>query len=269
MCFPFLMTSRFLLLGGVLGMFLGLSLGSCKEPCTVDSCIGCCDANGDCQAGTKPTACGKRAAQCSSCGDAPCERQVCVVPDAGSFLPADGGCLVGLCGTNVCDVSTGGCVAPSTCDAQQAQPAGCAGGQLCTQGSCRDVQRPTCANYLATAAPLRWSPAVNFGPVIVSSRAVSFSIDPTRCPGGATRRAVVELSAYDFNTRFVDGGYPRLFVYRENQTLGEVRDNVIVTPSANGGNATLEIASCGPESVTSLTLGYAFENGNGTCVVLQ
>jgi hypothetical protein len=116
---------------------------------------------------------------------------------------------------------------------------------------------------------MRWTPAVNFGPVLTSARAVSFAVDTARCPAGSTRRAVVELTAYDFNSRFLpDGGYPRLFGYRENQTLTEIRDAVIDTVSGSGGNATLQVASCGSEAVTSLTVGYAFENGNGVCVTL-
>ncbi len=261
------MTSRLIVVFAAIGVGIGLAHASCKEPCTVDTCLGCCDSNGDCQVGNKPAACGKKAVQCSNCGSAPCEKQVCLVIDSG-IPETDGGCFVGVCGANVCNVSTGSCVSPAACDAQQLQPGGCAGGQICNQGTCRDVARPTCPNYLATSAPLRWTPAQNFGPVIYSARAVSFSVDAVRCPSGATRRAIVELSAYDFNARFADGGYPKLFVYRENQTLGEVRDNVTVAPSPNGGNATLQVASCGPESVTMLTLGYAFENGNGSCVTL-
>jgi hypothetical protein len=104
--------------------------------------------------------------------------------------------------------------------------------------------------------------------VITRARAVSFAVDDGGCPVGSARRAVVELTAYDFQARFVDGGYPRLFVYRDNQTLGTIMGGVTVTPGNQGGTATLLISQCGPESVTSATVGYAFENGNGVCISL-
>ncbi len=93
-------------------------------------------------------------------------------------------------------------------------------------------------------------------------------MDDGGCPVGSARRAVVELVAYDFRSGFVDGGYPRLFLYREGQTFGTVTSGVSVAAANQGGTATLLISQCGPESVTSLTLGYAFENGNGVCVSL-
>lgn len=143
------------------------------------------------------------------------------------------------------------------------------GGRVCTAATCRDVLRPSCTNFSPSSAPLRWTPTVNFGPVLIGARAVSFAIDTARCPAGSTRRAVVELTAYDFNGRFSpDGGYPKLFGYRENQTLTEIRDAVTTTVSPSGGNATLQVASCGSDAVTSLTVGYAYENGNGVCVTL-
>ncbi|MBE2250015.1 MAG: hypothetical protein IAE78_10725 [Myxococcus sp.] len=258
-----------------IGLLLGLSIASCQgqEPCDQETCGGCCDARGVCQTGAEVSACGRGAAACADCGAGRCTRQVCVAAadagrtsDGGLVGPADGGCVVGLCGAELCNTSSGQCEPGGSCDVGSPQPAGCGSGHLCVSGTCRDVPRPACMNFAATAAPLRWNPAVQFGPVITAGRAVSFAVDATVCPAGATRRSVTELEAYDFNTRFADGGFPRLFVYREGQTLGTISSGVTVTPSAQGANATLLISQCGPEAVTTLTLGYAFENGNGVCV---
>lgn len=256
------------------GLTLGLAMAACREPCNEETCGGCCDASGECRLGTEKSACGRRGALCSACPEGgACARQVCVAPDGGSTDGGaglrDGGCLVGECGQQVCNLQVGACEMGGACDAMAPQPGGCPGGQRCVAGACRDVERPSCANFPQTSAPLRWSPAVNFGPVISSARAVSFAVDDAGCPAGSARRAVVEVSAYDFRARFVDGGYPRLFQYRDNGTFGEVSPASVTMTATNGGaNATLQLRSCGPESVLALSVGYAFEAGNGVCLML-
>ncbi|MDP1824434.1 MAG: hypothetical protein Q8L48_14365 [Archangium sp.] len=258
------------------GLLVGLIIASCREPCDAETCGGCCDASGECQLGTKVAACGRGGLVCSTCNrGGTCSRQVCVggtsedggLDDAGT-ITGDGGCSIGLCGQQVCNVVSGTCETGASCDLMVAQPAGCGSGHVCTAGGCRDVARPQCMNFGPQSAPLRWNPGVNFGPVITGARGVSFGLDVARCPAGSSKRAVVELVAYDFQSRFVDGGYPRLFLYREGQTFGTVSDGVTVTSSNQGGVATLLVSQCGPESVASLTVGYAFENGNGVCISL-
>lgn len=260
------------------GLLVGLLIASCREPCNAETCGGCCDATGECQLGTQVGACGGRGETCSVCGaGGTCTRQVCVggstdggmLEDGGVLPVGDGGCSIGFCGQQVCNLVSGMCEAGGSCDLMLAQPAGCGSGHVCTAGGCRDVARPLCANFAPQSAPLRWNPSVNFGPVITGARGRSFAIDDAGvCPAGSLRRAVVELVAYDFQARFVDGGFPRLYVYRDNQTLGTVTSGVTVTPANQGGIGTLMISQCGPETVTALTLGYAFENGNGVCISL-
>lgn len=53
-------------------------------------------------------------------------------------------------------------------------------------------------------------------------------------------------------------------------TLGTVpASDVTTTVGPQGGTAQLRVATCTSESVTNLTLGYAFEGGNGLCVTLM
>lgn len=258
------------------GLLVGLFIASCREPCNEETCGGCCDTSGECQLGTQVAACGRRGQVCSTCNQGgSCTRQLCVggspgdggLDDAGT-ITGDGGCSIGLCGQQVCSLVTGICETGASCDLMVAQPAGCGAGHVCTAAGCRDVTRPQCPNFGAQSAPLRWNPATNFGPVITGARALSFAVDDGGCPVGSARRAVVELTAYDFRSGFADGGYPRLFLYREGQTFGTVTSGVSVTPGNEGGTATLVISQCGPESVAALVVGYAFENGNGVCISL-
>lgn len=263
-------------LGLAVGLFAGLVVGvsSCREPCTADSCAGCCDARGECLAGTEPAACGRRGEVCSACNGA-CVRSVCVggVADAGAdggmTMGSDAGCLVGRCGTFVCNLVSGQCEAPGACDALQPQPAGCGAGHFCASGTCADVPRPMCSNFPAT---FRWNPALQFGPVVTAARMVSFGLVDAGCPTGSLKRGVAELSAYDFMSRFLpDGGGPRLFLYRENATLTEVRAEQLVgsTPSNGGANTVLQVAVCAADGTAMLTQGFAFENGNGVCVTFR
>jgi hypothetical protein len=265
----------------VVGLALGLVVGvsSCREPCTTDTCFGCCDAKGECRPGTEAAACGRRADTCAVCPGT-CVRQACVAPsgtdggtqeDGGSPGVDGGGCVVGQCGSQVCSLVTGQCEVPGACDVLQPQPAGCGQGHLCAAGTCADVRRPTCANFSSTSAPLRWNPATQFGPVLTGAQALSFTISDAGCPTGALKRGIAELSAYDFQARFADGGFPRLFLYRENATLTEVRADQVpsVTPSNGGANVVLQVAVCVPDATAMLTQGFAFENGNGVCVTFR
>lgn len=264
----------------VVGVVFGLSIAnvSCREPCSIDTCAGCCDKNNDCQVGTEIAACGRRGAVCDACGAGQCLKQVCVGRDGGSedggvVVTIDGGCLPGSCGaTQLCNTASGDCETPGSCNPGQPQPSGCGAGHLCgLTGACADIARPSCSNFSLQSAPARWNPAVSFGPAIVAAQSRSFALVDAGCPIGALRRGVAELEAYDFRRRFEDGGVPRLFLYRENMTLTAVLPEQIVSVAStnDGANAVIQIAICAPDSVTSLTQGFAFEGGNGACVRFQ
>lgn len=266
----------------VVGALVGLIVGnvSCREPCGFETCAGCCDSKDECQLGTEARACGKRGAVCGVCaGD--CVKQVCAAApaedggvDGGVVVSTDGGCAIGTCGGLLtCNFSTGQCEMPSGCMTGSPQPAGCGAGQVCgAAGKCQELARPTCSNFSAQSAPARWNPSVSFGPAITTGRSLSFGLVDAGCPPGSRRRGVAELEAYDFRSRFFDdGGVPRLFLFRENQTLTEVQQDqlVSVVPSNGGANAVIQLAICAPETVTTLTQGFAFESGNGVCVHFQ
>jgi hypothetical protein len=266
-------------------MFGCLMLAGCpKEPCDASSCTGCCDATGECLAGTQIATCGTRGAQCVACRAVQqCVKQQCIgdEPDGGvdgGTVEPDGGviigCLPGLCGAQVCDVASGQCTSPSPCDVLAPQPGSCSPGQFCgATNLCTDAPRPTCANFSNQSLPRKWTPAspIGQGPMIWAARQLSFSVDDAGCPSGSTRRGVVALEVSDRQARLGgDGGLPRLLTYRENATLGEVRANEFkeVRASANGSVATVEVVICTAQTVTRLTVGYAFEGGNGVCVLL-
>jgi hypothetical protein len=178
----------------------------------------------------------------------------------------------GRCGTGrVCNITTRLCETPDPCSSGSPQPAGCGPGLYCAGGQCADAPQPTCLNFPSQAPARRYDPSSQLGPVITAVRAVSFLVDDAGCPVGSTRRGVVELEAYDRMNRFApDAGLPRLLVYRPNMVPGTIQPSDIDLVAANdGATARLVVQSCGPEAVTSLVLGYAFEGGNGVCVTLR
>lgn len=268
-----------LVVGGLLGLIVGNV--SCREPCSLDTCAGCCDSKGECQLGTEAAACGKRGAVCSACNGA-CVKQVCTATDGGTAvvdageppLPLDAGCAIGTCGSSrTCDFSSGQCETSRTCVVGTPQPSGCGAGQQCDSGgTCQELAKPNCPNFSTQSAPMRWNPSVSFGPAITGARSLSFGLVDAGCPTGALRRGLAELVAYDFRSRFFeDGGVPRLFLYRDNQTLMDVLSDQVVSvvPSNGGANAVIQISICAPDTVTALTQGFAFEGGNGVCVRFQ
>lgn len=247
-----------------------LVLGGCPgERCDAETCIGCCSASGLCEAGNTVSQCGRGGTSCEACAaGSECTRQACVAAPTAS---GDAGCVIdGRCGSNVCNITTRLCELPDPCQAGAPQPGGCGPGLFCSSGVCREAPRPTCDNFPAQAIARRFDPAVHTAPVLLSARKLSFDLDDAGCPAGSTRRGLIELEAYDRLARFgPDGGLPRLFVYRTNMIPGTIPPSDVQVAGANDGTtAKLTVQSCGPEGVTSLVLGLAYEGGNGLCVTL-
>ncbi|MDX2012477.1 MAG: hypothetical protein SFW67_19930 [Myxococcaceae bacterium] len=247
-------------------------LGGCPgERCSADTCLGCCTAAGVCEAGNTASACGRGGVACEACaGGSECARQACGPSGTGGGDAGSGCVLDGRCGSNVCNITSRLCETPDPCPAGAPQPAGCGPGLFCSNGQCREAPRPTCENFPAQAVARRYDPSVHLAPVLLSARKVSFAVDDAGCPAGSTRRGVVELEAYDRLGRFgPDGGLPRLFVYRPNMIPGTISTSDVQVAGANDGTtARLTVQSCGPEAITSIVLGYAYEGGNGLCVSL-
>lgn len=67
-------------------VFLFAAMAACSKAPPCAGCAGCCDANGQCLAGTSTTACGQGGETCSNCllQHSACVQQACVLaPDGG------------------------------------------------------------------------------------------------------------------------------------------------------------------------------------------
>lgn len=84
--------THWLLLGFALGVLSSLAPACGPASCGPDTCAGCCDSSGLCQAGSETTACGANGLSCDRCvGAQVCSgRCVAGTPDAGT-LDADAG----------------------------------------------------------------------------------------------------------------------------------------------------------------------------------
>jgi hypothetical protein len=94
--------------------------------CTAPSCLGCCDASGNCQPGSSPSACGVSGAFCQACPLGACSANRCSA--ACSAATCHGCCdSEGTCqpGTN-----------PSACGPIGGSCAACSGAQTCDGGTC-------------------------------------------------------------------------------------------------------------------------------------
>ncbi|MFZ5468305.1 MAG: TolB family protein [Myxococcota bacterium] len=69
------------------------SCGTRAPRCLASNCPGCCDAEGQCQPGDQPTACGVLAAACKVCESGACQEGVCLPSDGSNDggNPNDGG----------------------------------------------------------------------------------------------------------------------------------------------------------------------------------
>ena len=117
-----------------------LLLSACTPPtppCGPTTCTGCCDASGQCQGGSAPTACGQFGGACNSCGlGQGCSLGACVTPttcrpttctalrkNCGQVSDGCGGTLsCGTCGTGE---SCGGAGVANVCGAGTCMPATC------------------------------------------------------------------------------------------------------------------------------------------------
>ena len=101
--------------------------GQCVVPCNADSCVGCCNSQGDCVSGMEMSACGSGGETCASCG-------------------AGQECAEGACLDLSCAQTCGGCCSGTTCLAGDSVSAcgdgggacvDCGQGRLCDTGVCR------------------------------------------------------------------------------------------------------------------------------------
>lgn len=121
------MNLRALALGVLLGFALAVSpsCGGGGSTCSADTCAGCCDESGKCQAGTGAQLCGTGGAACSACADGQaCVDGACKAPAQACSEPCPNGC---------CD-STGKCQAgrdPALCGGGGEACTACASGVQC------------------------------------------------------------------------------------------------------------------------------------------
>jgi len=162
----------------------------------------------------------------------------------------------------------------ATCSTGVFQPSTCTYGQFCTIASeCFSVSAPTCNNFPAGSAPLTWNPATASGPVIIDISKKSLGTDSTFCGTTAPVRGKVHVMAYDTSGR-LDGqtAQPSLTYYRTTQTTLAVDSTQIQnydTFSSSGNYAEFDVNFCAPTGTTSLTIGLAYDNGNGFCFTLN
>ncbi|GMU60712.1 MAG: hypothetical protein AMXMBFR34_24750 [Myxococcaceae bacterium] len=168
---------RAFLIGLVLGALAG-ALQACGPtstalPCLKSNCAGCCDVNGDCQAGTELFACGALGNACLGCSRTDsCVKGSCVPASMGGGTgggsggggegggggggggPTDGGCSPANC-NGCCEAATGQCRGGNlfaACGMGGVACQRCPTGQTCISFTCQTYQCPGCTD--ATGACL-------------------------------------------------------------------------------------------------------------------
>lgn len=192
--------------------------------------------------------------------------------DGGMMMSDAGTCTHGSCATGqFCNAS--GVCEMKACASTNAQPDVCGNGHVCSGSSCADVQKGSCGNFTSGSTPLSWTPASS-GPVIYEVTQTTFADDMVFCPSANARKHVkVQVKAYDPSGRLLgEASQPSMVYYRtDGNTLTlTAADNFQGYTSTNSGkNATFSVNLCAPTGVTSLVVGFAYDNGNPVCFTVQ
>lgn len=151
------MSIRAGLVGLVAGFLIAVVPGcGTATRCLASNCQGCCDDNGQCQAGDTAFACGAGALRCANCkaNVEACIDSVCrPTGDGGTIIPpVDAGtCSAATC-AGCCD-SKGTCRGGNTnvvCGKEGAACASCAASQACTGNACVAAGCNSCRDQAGT-----------------------------------------------------------------------------------------------------------------------
>ncbi len=184
--------------------------------------------------------------------------------DAGTSCTGFGTCAY----PEVCNFVSSKCEAGATCSGANTQPDTCGVGGYCTgANNCAQVAVPSCGNFLAGSAPLSFG-ATSTGPVIIDITKVSFGTDTTFCGNTDSTRVKLKIRAYDTGARLdSETSQPSLKYYRTTGTTVNITGASIqaYTPLASGAEASFDVNLCAPAGISSLVVGFAYDNGNGAC----
>ncbi len=226
----------------------------CVVKCSTDSACaaGKTCQNGECVGG------GTTCTPLCGAGQA-CQNGTCVA-----------GCSIGSCASGqTCSAATSTCQAAATCSTGSGQPSTCTNGEFCSNNSCADVPKATCANL--TNHTTGWN-AASTGQVIYDVTKVSFAPNAVFCSDPtATERAKVHVKAYagpsaaEFPAN--EAGLQGVLHYvKADGTEGDLTNTIQnLTRSNNNKNAEFDLNFCRPNGATTLSLGLHFVNGNGFC----
>ncbi len=244
------------------------SAGQVCQPAT-KICGAKCTASSDCPTGST---CDTMTGKCSA---------ATMATDGGA---GDGGmtgvdagiaCTPGTCtAPAICNQGT--CGAAAACTSGMPQPAGCLTGQACSGAACAEAPfaPASCGNFAAGSTPRAWNPAMQNGPVITQITQLSFAVNEGFCGMTNSKRAILEITAYDPSTpgRLVsETSQPSLRYYRTDGSDIAVSANQIQSymSSNSNKNVTFRVNLCFPTATNSASVGYAYENGNPVCTTVQ
>lgn len=251
----------------------------CREPCSFDTCAGCCDSKDECQLGTEVAACGKRGSICSACsGSGPrCVKQACTALHGRRGRAASH--RRRLCHRELRQFADLQLLVWSVRDARQLyrrQPPTCwlwlgqaarqrwdlSGALQARPAPTSRHSRPRCGGILLFFSVLR-SPARAASRSRSSTPGVqqgrSDAVSPSWRPTTSAAASSTMAGCRDCSSIAKTRPSPRCAAIRSSRSC----------PLNGGANAVIQISICAPDTVTTLTQGFAFESGNGVCVRFQ
>ena len=160
-----------------------------------------------------------------------------------------------------------------TCVSTNSQPDVCGHGNVCTSAdTCEVVNDGTCSNIMNATSRPAFVPGVSTGAVIfnVVDEAAN---DDTFCLANQTAFTFTVYAYAAQGTSFpaTGSGLQGFFYYQPSGTAVSANSSFRpggYTQYAGGAMASIKVTLCSATVVSSLQVGLAFTNGNGSCATI-
>jgi hypothetical protein len=203
-----------------------------------------------------------------------------VMTDAGVTLACND---IGMCPSGqVCNFGISQCQIAGACNASNPQPDTCGMAGVCNGGTCGQVAKPTCANFLLGSPALAFKPQDSIGPIITNVKSVAADnvvVGGSKfCSTDKGADITVQIEAYypGNGTFSVTGATVPNGFFKWVDEAGVDRDAANVYGSglfrkmsgwnvSNNGKNLIVTASFCNISTAAVVLGFYFAGGNGIC----
>jgi hypothetical protein len=239
----------------------------CPESSKACEAISATNAQKICQCSTKELC--QRDERVSDASNLECTAaKVCAPPGTTPACTKNEDCT----GGQTCDVTSGTCKAPTTC--QGTGQSTCGYGQFCNNNTCAaaPVAEATCENFSQNRPA--WSPSTSNGPVIYSVERTGYQVNSSFCQASAPDAFLVRVRAYrtDADWPSTRAGLSGFFYVTTGAQQFDIVNQGLLVPNtgynrntSNLKDADFTVYLCRPSNSQTIQTGFYFTGGNPVC----